>query len=78
MPHGMPPWQPPQVQVQQPPPYVFQPPQAPNIPTAVPPAPALVAPKAESKILTYLPIIIGLNVLFLIAVLLILLFALKR
>jgi hypothetical protein len=73
------PWQAPQVQVQQPAPYTWQPPQVPSVPTAFPPAPAPpVAPKAESKILTYLPLIIGLNVLFLIAVLLILLFALKR
>ena len=55
----------------------WQPPQVPSALTALPPAPAA-ASKPESKILTYLPLIIGLNVLFLIAVLLILLFALKR
>ena len=63
MPQGVPPWQPPQV---------------PNLAAAFPPATPPPVPKAESKILTYLPLIIGLNVLFLIAVLLILLFALKR
>lgn len=70
------PWQPPQVQPVSP--YGLQPPQVPSAPAAFPPAPAAAAPKAESKLLTYLPLIIGLNVLFLIAVLLILLFALKR
>ena len=74
-----PPWQSPQAQLQQPAPLAWQPPQVPSVPAAFPPAPApTVAPKVESKILTYLPLIIGLNVLFLIAVLLILLFALKR
>jgi len=63
MPQGVPPWQPPQV---------------PNLAAAFPPATPPPVPKAESKILTYLPLIIGLNVLFLMAVLLILLFALKR
>lgn len=76
MPQGVPSWQSPQVQVQPAAPLAWQPPQAPAlIPPAAAPTPA---PKAESKILTYLPLIIGLNVLFLIAVLLILLFALKR
>ena len=75
IPQAVPPWQSPQVQ--QAPPLAWQPPQ-PAIPTAFPAPPAAPAPKAESKILTYLPLIIGLNVLFLIAVLLILLFALKR
>ena len=76
MPQGVPSWQPPQVQVQPAPPLAWQPPQVPApIPPAAAPTPV---PKAESKILTYLPLIIGLNVLFLIAVLLILLFALKR
>ena len=56
----------------------MQAPQVPTLPTTPPvPVPAPV-PKTESKIVTYLPLIIGLNVLFLIAVLLILLFALKR
>ena len=75
IPQAVPSWQPPQVQ--QAPPVAWQPPQ-PVIPTTFPAPPAAPAPKAESKILTYLPLIIGLNVLFLIAVLLILLFALKR
>ena len=69
-----PPWQ---VQVPQHPPFVAQPPQPPNMGKALPTLPA-VAPNQGSKILTYLPLIIGLNVLFLIAVLFILLFALKR
>lgn len=74
VPPGAQPWQ---FQVPQHPPFAAQPPQAPNIPTALPTPPA-VAPGTGSKILTYLPLIIGLNVLFLIAVLFILLFALKR
>lgn len=79
MPQVAPTWQPPQVQVQQAPQVAWQPPQVPSVPAAFPPAAAPTpVPKAESKILTYLPLIIGLNVLFLIAVLLILLFALKR
>ncbi|PYY16853.1 MAG: hypothetical protein DMG60_13690 [Acidobacteria bacterium] len=74
MPPAAPPWQ---VQVPQHPPFVAQPPQPPNMGKALPTLPA-VAPNQGSKILTYLPLIIGLNVLFLIAVLFILLFALKR
>src|SRR5437868_1936337 len=74
MPPAVPPWQ---VQVPQHPPFVAQPPQPPNMGKALPTLPA-VAPNQGSKILTYLPLIIGLNVLFLIAVLFILLFALKR
>jgi hypothetical protein len=53
--------------------------QVPTMPTA-PPVPKVEAPapQGESKIMKYLPLIIGLNALFLIALLLIVIFALKR
>jgi hypothetical protein len=48
-------------------------PTAPSIPKVEAPVPG-----GESKITKYLPLIIGLNALFLIALLLIVIFALKR
>ena len=70
----MPHWQMPQAP--QPPQIAWQP------PVAAPPMPipkeAPPLPKSESKVMKYLPLIIGLNALFLIALLLIVIFALKK
>ena len=70
----MPQWQMPQAP--QPPQIAWQP------PVAAPPMPipkeAPPLPKNESKVMKYLPLIIGLNALFLIALLLIVIFALKK
>ena len=78
-PYGAPQWQAPPPPQVQPPQVTWQPPHAPSISMA---APALNeqshAHQGQSKLMKYLPLVIVLNVLFLLAVLLIVLFALKR
>jgi hypothetical protein len=73
-PYPAPHWQAPAPPQMQPPQVAWQVPPTPN----APPVPRPPAPSGTSKIMQYLPLLIGLNVLFLIALLLIVIFALKR
>lgn len=75
-PYAMPQWQPPPPPQMQPPQVAWQSPQMPSAPPIPTQQPQV--PQGESKIMKYLPLIIGLNALFLIALLLIVIFALKK